>query len=329
MTTTTYGDISQRTAAWAATEMLAHAEPQLVLSKFGLAKPIPKNTAEGAKFRRPIPFGAATTPLQEGVTPAAQVMAYEDVPVTLDQYGAVVEITDKVADMSEDPVLSDASMLCGEQAGETLEQLIWGILRAGTSVFYANGTTRGDVNTAISLDKQRAVTRFLKAQKAKKVTKMVSSSANFDTSAIDAAYIAFAHTNLEADIRDMAGFVPTEKYGQMKALPYEIGKVEDVRYILTPTLTHLGANGNATLNGMLNDGAKVYVYPVVYIGMDSYGLTTLKGAAAIKPMVLNPGTPRGGDPLGQKGTVGWKTYFKAVVLNQAWMARLEVGASSL
>ena len=329
MTTTTYGDISQRTAAWAATEMLAHAEPQLVLSKFGLAKPIPKNTAEGAKFRRPIPFGAATTPLVEGAAPAAQVMAYEDVPVTLDQYGAVVEITDKVADMSEDPVLSDASMLCGEQAGETLEQLIWGILRAGTSVFYANGTTRGDVNTAISLDKQRAVTRFLKAQKAKKVTKMVSSSANFDTSAIDAAYIAFAHTNLEADIRDMAGFVPTEKYGQMKALPYEIGKVEDVRYILTPTLTHLGANGNATLNGMLNDGAKVYVYPVVYIGMDSYGLTTLKGAAAIKPMVLNPGTPRGGDPLGQKGTVGWKTYFKAVVLNQAWMARLEVGASSL
>ena len=32
MANTTYGTISQRTAAWAATEMLSHAEPILVLS---------------------------------------------------------------------------------------------------------------------------------------------------------------------------------------------------------------------------------------------------------------------------------------------------------
>jgi len=46
MATTTYGSISQRTAAWAATEMLQHAEPILVLSKFGQSKPLPKNKAD-------------------------------------------------------------------------------------------------------------------------------------------------------------------------------------------------------------------------------------------------------------------------------------------
>jgi N4-gp56 family major capsid protein len=55
----------------------------------------------------------------------------------------------------------------------------------------------------------------------------------------------------------------------------------------------------------------------------------LRGAGAIQPSVMNPGTPSKSDVLGQKGFVGWKTYFVCVVLNQAWMARIEVGATDL
>jgi hypothetical protein len=29
------------------------------------------------------------------------------------------------------------------------------------------------------------------------------------------------------------------------------------------------------------------------------------------------------------GYVGWKTYFTCVILNQAWMGRLEVGVSDI
>src|SRR3546814_3240539 len=126
MTRIAYGDISQRTAAHAYNTMLEHAEPVCVLGKFGDTKPIPRNKAETVKFRRPIPFTASTTPLQEGVTPTARQMLYEDVSVTLDQYGDLVVITDKVNDLSEDPVLRDASELAGENAGRTLEQIIYG-----------------------------------------------------------------------------------------------------------------------------------------------------------------------------------------------------------
>lgn len=326
---TTYGDIGQRTAAWAATEMLAHAEPILVLSKFGQSKPLPKNKADTVKFRRPIPFVIPDTPLAEGVTPTAQQMQYEDVEVQIKQWGAWVEITDIVNDLAEDPVLSDASMLCGEQAAETVEVQTWGAIRAGTNVFYANGSARADVNTKISLAKQRAVTRALKAQRAKKVTSMVGGSPNYSTEPVDAAFIAFAHTDLEADIRDMTGFVPTEKYGTMKALPYEIGKVEDVRYILSPVLDKF-ADAGGTAGAMVSTtGTNADVYPVVYVGKESYGLVPLKGKGAVTPKVLNPDTPRGGDPLGQRGSVGWKTYFVAKVLNETWLARLEVAASEL
>jgi N4-gp56 family major capsid protein len=329
MATTTYSGLSQRTNAFAAKEMLAHAEPILCLSKFGMTKPMPKNKANVVKFRRPIPLAVATTPLTEGAPPTAKAMTYEDVTVTLSQYGDIVEITDVVHDLAEDPVLKDSAMMCGEQAAETIETLMWGVLQGGTNVFYANGSARNAVNTAITLNKQRAITRALKAERCKKITSMLSSSVKYGTEAVDAAFIAFAHTDLESDIRDLVGFVPTEKYGSMKALPYEIGKVEDVRYILTPVLSSIEDAGGVE-NGMVSaGGVNADIYPVVYAGKDAYGHVALKGANAMTPSIINPGTIDKSDPLGQKGIVGWKTYHKSFIANQAWMARLEVGATAI
>lgn len=329
MATTTYSGLSQRTNAFAAKEMLAHAEPILCLSKFGMTKPMPKNKANQVKFRRPVPLAVATTPLTEGAPPTAKAMTYEDVSVTLSQYGDIVEITDVVHDLAEDPVLKDSAMLCGEQAAETIETLMWGVLQGGTNVFYANGSARNAVNTAITLNKQRAITRALKAERCKKITSMLSSSVKYGTEAVDAAFIAFAHTDLESDIRDLVGFVPTEKYGSMKALPYEIGKVEDVRYILTPVLSSI-ENAGGAVNGMVSaGGSSADIYPVVYAGKDAYGHVALKGANAMTPSIINPGTIDKSDPLGQKGVVGWKTYHKSFIANQAWMARLEVGATAI
>ena len=333
MAVTNYSGLSQRTQYYAEAKMLSHAEPIAVLSKYGLTKPMPKNKAESVKFRRPIPFPSVhDAPLQEGVTPTARALTYEDVSATLTQYGDLVQITDKVDDLAEDPVLMDASMLCGEQAQETLERVIWGKITAGTSKFLGNGSLRDDVNTKHTLNLQRKVTRTLKAMKGKKVTEMVSSSVNYGTQAIDAAYLAFGHTDLENDIRGIAGFTPVEQYGaQMKALPYEIGKIEDVRYILTPTLVPFLSSGSTTANGMITSGspAKVDVYPIVFIAKEAYGLIPLKGQGSIKPMILQPGQPDKADPLGQKGYVGWKTWFTAQILNETWIARVEVGCTAL
>lgn len=333
-----YGDINQRTAAYAAVEMLEHARPIIVLADYGQPKPLPKNKADNVKFRRPIPFTVSTTQLTEGVTPTSHRMTYEDVSATLGQYGDVCEITDKVADLSEDPVLKDASMLSGEQAAETIEMITWGVIKGGTNLIYATGTARSDVRDPISLTLQRRGTRFLKSQRGKKITSRMNSTVNYGTEPVDAAYLAFGHTDLESDIRDIPGFVPVEKYGSMKPLPYEVGKVEDVRYILTPLLERYetsdaatGYTGTTSTAGvtMTNDATKVYVYPVVIIAKEAYGVIPLRGAGAIKPMVLNPGTPDKSDMLGQRGYVSWKCYFTAVILNQAWMVKLEVATTNL
>ena len=327
-----YGDINQRTAAWAATEMLEHARPIIVLSDYAQSKPMPANKAEQVKFRRPVPYVVSTTQLTEGVTPTSHKTKYVDVAVTMGQYGDLAEITDRVADMSEDPVLRDMSVLSGEQAAETIEMVTWGVIKGGTNVIYGASadTSRSDVNDPITLTVQRSATRFLKAQRGRKITSKMGSTVQYGTEPVDAAYLGFGHTDLESDIRDMTGFVPVEKYGSMKPLPYEVGKVEDVRYILTPLLDPFAAAGSATLNGMVaDDSTNVDVYPIVIIAKEAYGCVPLRGKGAIHPTVINPGTVDKSDPLGQRGYVGWKTWFAAVVLNQAWMVRLEVGATDL
>lgn len=332
MAVTDYGSIGQRTAGWAADQMLAHAEPIIVLNKFGQVKPLPKNKADNVKFRRPVPFGAVTVALTEGVTPTAQQMNYEDVPVAIQQWGAVVNITDRVADLAEDPVLKDAAMLCGEQAGETVEAVTWGVIRGGTSVFRANGAARTDINTAISQNKLRGAVRYLMAQRAKRLTKMLSGSTDLNTTPIEAAYIAFGHTDMEADVRTLPGFIPVAQYGSRQPLvPEECGSVENIRFILSPMLSPLLSSGSTTINGMKASGGTpaVDVYPLVIVGAEAYGTVPLKGSGAIVPSVINPDVKTKDDPLGQRGYVGWKAYHAAVRLNETWMTRIECGVTEL
>jgi len=332
MAQTSYNDggVSPRTNVYAEREMLRHAAPVIVLDKVALTKQMPKNKTQNIRFRRPIPFTSADTPLVEGVTPSATQFRYEDVSASLRQYGQVIQITDVIEDTHEDPVLNDATMVCGENIGRTLEQLNYGVVRAGTSVFFANGTARNAVNSAISLTKQRAVLRYLKAQKSKKITKIIAPSTNYSTKAVEAAYVAIGHTDLESDIRGMAGFLPVAEYGQRSPISeHEIGSVEDVRYLLSPDLDSFANAGAATSTMVSTGGSNADVYPVMYFGQDAWATVGLRGQGAVSPTIIPVGQKTKDDPLGQRGYVGWKTWHVAVILNQTWMARLEVSASAL
>lgn len=328
---TVYGDISPRTAAYAAKEMLKRAESLLVLEKFGQAKPLPKNNSKTIKFRRFEALDPTPVPLTEGVTPAGKKLTVTDVEATLQQYGDFVEITDVIVDTHEDPVLREAMAVTGEQAAQLYELVRYGVLNGGTNVFYAGGVAgRENVASGFTLPLQRQITAALNRQNAKKITSIVSASPNFNTSPIAAAYIAVCHVDLDSTLRDVKGFIPVEEYGSTtQAMPGEIGSIEGVRYIGTTLAKPYADAGSG--NGedwMSTGGSKADVYPILYFAKDAYGLVALKGKNAVTPMVMNPNTPRGGDPLGQRGSVGWKGYTTAVILNDAWMARAEVLVSA-
>ena len=332
MSMTRYSDagVSPRTNVYAERQMLKHAQPHIVLDKFGLLRPLPKNKTQTIKFRRPRVFDAATTPLVEGVTPSATQFRYDDVEAQIRQYGHLVEITDHIEDTHEDPVLNDATVQSGENIGRTIEALTYGVLRAGTNVFYANGSSRGDVNTPVSLGKLRAVVRGLRQQKAKFISRVLDSSVNFATRAVEPAYVAVCHTDLEPDIRNLAGFLPVSQYGRRTTVhEHECGTVENIRFVTSADLEPWADAGD-TAGGMVSTGGTdADVYPILVFGQEAYGTVPLRGQGAVSPTILRPGVRDKSDPLGQRGYVGWKTWYTSLILNQVWMARLEVATTSL
>jgi N4-gp56 family major capsid protein len=327
MATTTYGDISPRTAAFAAVDLLRRGLPYLVLEKFGQAKVLPENRSKVVTFRRYNALDSTPNPLAEGVTPEAKQLTATDYQASLSQYGDRVTITDVVMDSHEDPVLQEAVGVLGEQAAEMIETVRFNILKAGTNIYYANGAARNEVNTKLTLALQRKITRALKRQNARKITSVVRSTPEFGTQAVAPAYIALCHPDLENDIRSLAGFVPVEQYGQITPYEAEIGKVEDVRYIASTIFEPWADAGGAAGAMLTSGGVNADVYPVLYLARDAYGTVALKGENAVMPLVVNP-KPSDSDPLAQRGHVGWKAMQTAVILNDAWMVRAEVAATA-
>jgi N4-gp56 family major capsid protein len=326
----TYGDISARTAAYVAVELLRRATPYLVLEKFGQAKTLPARKTSVMKFRRYNALTMALTALTEGVTPPSKKLTYTDVTATLYQYGDLVEITDIILDTHEDPVLSETQTIMGEQAAKTVETLRFNILKAGTSVFYAgNVAGRTSVTAVPSRTDQRAIVRALDRQDTGHITSIVRSTPNFNTEAILPAYVAVCHVDLKSDIRSLTGFIDIKDYGSISPWEGEVGACEDVRYITSTIFTAWADGGSATGAGttrISTAGSACDVYPILVFGKDAYGMIALKGEFAITPMVINP-TPSKSDPLGQRGSVSWKTMQTAVILNDAWMYRYEVAAT--
>lgn len=338
-------------------EMLKHAEPIKVLASFGMNKEMPKNSTDTLVFRRAIPIDAVTTALaaakgapqvtatdyllQEGITPAARTLTYEDVTATLQEYGILMKLSSKAESMYEDDIPGDMVKLVGEHMATLEEMIAYNVVRGGTNVVYTAGSARTDVNAVLSLGKLRQAARNIESAHGKRVTKKLAAGPNFGTSAVQPGYLVFIHTDLEADVRNLPGFTPVVEYGSGGAVhEREIGAVENFRFLsspsfrpwlsagTSPTTTPIGSVLSA---GVANTGASdnIDVYPALVVAEDAWGQLALKGQGAISPIYLPAKQVNHANPLGRFGYVGAQFVKTAVRLNEQWMVRIECAASAL
>ena len=348
-----YSTVASRNLIRAAQGMLEHAQPITVLGDFGTQREMPQNSTDTLVFRRTLPFGASTagttienssryvgTPditasnfvLAEGVTPNSNTISFQDVSVQLQQYGVLFKYSSKTEQLYEDDIPGEMVKLTGETLAEVMELVRYGVLKAGSTVIYANGSSRAAINTAISLNAIRKAARTLESNRCRRVTSRLAPGVNFGTRAVQPAYVVFCHTDAVSDVRNLPGFTRVEEYGTFKPIhDREIGACEDFRFISSPLLkSFLAAGASVGSSGMLSVGAAtVDVYPFIVIGEDAWGQVALKGMSAIKPVVLKASQTNHANPLGQFGYVGASTWFATVRLNDAWMARIEAGVTAL
>ena len=338
-------------------EILKHAIPREVLGIIGDTRPMPKNSGDTVIYRRWLPVNAtASSPnsffaddttvdrtvklanqhlSSEGVTPNAETLTPQDITVTLNEYTVLFGYTKRTADLYEDDVPGAMKLQTGERLALVRELVRFNVIKGCTNKLYGgSGTSRATVNGKLSLKLLRKAAKTLDYQHTDKVTEILAASPKYGTSAVEAAFIVFIHTDLKPDVRDIPGFVPVAKYGNMKAVsPYEFGMVEEFRIIASPELVAIqdaATSTTAASYGLSSTtGTNPDVYQVVISGRDAWGDIALRGTKALDVHDLKPGAIDKNDPTGQRGYIGASTYFNAVLLNQLHMVVAEVGASVL
>jgi N4-gp56 family major capsid protein len=324
----TTSDLSNRVNVYADMRFLVRAVPNNIIGQWGQQRPLPKGKGKTISFRKYNKLDATPVVLQEGVTPSGKTNTVTDVTATIYQYGDWVGITDAVQDTCEDNVLNENIDLLAEQSGEMYDLIRIGILKAGTNVQYANGTARSSVNTVISQTLLRKAERILGRQEAKYITEKINAGPNIGTSPIAAAYVAPCHIDCKMDISDLPDFVPVYEYANMGGIfQGEIGASGAFRFVIDNNIAPWEDAGGAKGGCISTTGTSADVYPILIFGKDAYGLISLAGAGSVQTYVVNPKAVIG-DPLAQKGTIGWKGWTAAVILNDMFMLRLEVGCTN-
>ena len=298
---TTSTDLSVEMKTFYSDYLIDNAKPLLVHDQFGQKHPIPKNGGKTIEFRKYSPFAKALTPITEGVTPDGHKLNVSKITSEIAQYGDYVELSDVLLLTAIDNNLVEATKLCGNQAGETLDTVTREVLVGGTNVQYAGGVAARSSLAAenkLTVEECFKAARFLKTQKAKK---------------IDGYYVAIIHPDVAYDLMRSEDWVKASEYaGSTQIFEGEIGRVAGIRFVETTEAKIFAAAGASGKD----------VYATLVLGADAYGVTEVEGGG-LQHIVKQLGSAGTADPLNQRATVGWKAIKTAERLVEGYMIRIE------
>ena len=242
--------------------------------------------------------------LTEWVTPDDTAITFTTISLTANQYGMYAIITDILEDVSPVPMVSEALKVIGQNMARIIDQVIQGVLAAGTNVIYPGtisaraNITASDLMTATLLAKANA---FLSTKAA---------PVFWD------GYIACMHPNIIFDLQTGTAtwaFMDLSKYteaGRAQLVKGEIGKIFNVRVVSSPFIQTFAST--------------VTVYPTYVMWKGAYGVADLQG---LRSYMVGDGASKS-DPLAQRRYVWAKVAFNAIILQQDALVRIE-SASSL
>ena len=291
--------------------MLERLLPELFFMKYGEKKNIPKNSGAVTSFRRLNSLAVSTTAITEGVTPDGVNLDITKINATVSQYGNWTKISDFIDLVGLDPLLTEASELMGENAGESMDIIVRDIIAAGTNVLYAN--SKADRVSIAATDKITALD-ILKARRTLKRNKVKPISLPSGGK----GYLAFIHTDVATDLMQTQEWKDQNTYVNTKNREDGVlGKMYGIYF--------LEADNAPKFAGQGATGADVY--GTIIIGKGAYGVPDVEGSSKPEIIVHKAGSAGTADPLNQFNTVAWKSAFTSVRLNELCILRYESGAT--
>lgn len=297
-------------------KLLERALPVLGMSKGGQARNIKKNSGNAVEYRRFNTLSTATTALTEAVTPVPSSLSITTVTGTAAQYGNYVQVSDALDLMGWDPVISESTDLLGENAAQSVEEIIRTELVTGTSVSYGTGTARASQVAAspITLTLVRKAVRTLLSNDA-----LPFYSTRSEESGQGGLFLGFIHPRQWYDLVSDTAVQNTMTYSDPdKFYTQQLPVIGGVMWMVTTKAPLFAGAGSA--------GADVYA--AIIVGKNAYGVVDVAGTGRFNTIVKPLGSGGTADPLEQRATIGWKSYQLPKILNNNFMTRIESGVSA-
>lgn len=274
------------------------------------------NQGKSIIFNRLTPLALVTAALTEATNPAEVAMTSTQVTATLAEYGTYTTIGSLFKMTSIDDDLKEHVEVHGQNAGESIDNLLRLELSAfGTRQLVNTATVASTTSTVhtsdviTGLEIRRAV-RTLKLNKAPRFP--------------GALYRGIIGPQVAMDLQGASEWLDAHRYTTSDAIERGvIGKLHGVEFVESnnPTVTLSGGFSTSTTD--VANTYETYVF-----GRGGYAMVSLDSFSAPKIYVKNPGAGDTSNPLDLWSTVGWKMPFAAKGLNANWIIKIITGATN-
>lgn len=278
-------------------------------------KSVPMNSGTVVRFSRFSPLAVITSALSEATNPAEVAMTSTQVSATLAEYGNVTNVGSLFSMTQLDVGLAEHVSVHGQNAGESIDQLIRTELYSGATLQLPAGVNENTSTSGIKtsdaftgVEIRRAV-RTLKKNKAQKFE--------------NGYYRGIIGPDTAYDLFGNSEWLDAHRYTTSDAIERGVvGKLHGVEFVETNNQKSVASGGfSAAVNSITT------VFSNFILGKNAYGIINLGSMTAPVVIVKNPGSNDTFNPLNMFSTVGWKMPFAVKTLNSTWLIDVRTGAA--
>lgn len=297
-------------------KFLERAKAELRYDFGATVKKASQNQGKSIIFNRLTPLALVTAALTEATNPSEVAMTTTQVTATLAEYGTYTTVGSLFKMTSIDEDLKEHVDVHGQNAGESIDNLIRLELSANATRQIVNTATVASTTSTIhtsdvitGLEIRRAV-RTLKLNKAPKFA--------------GAMYRGVLNPAVSMDLMGNSEWLDAHRYTTADAIERGVvGKLHGVEFVESnQTSVDLSGGFSTSTTDVAN------VYSTYVFGRGGYAMVSLDSFDAPKIYVKNPGSGDTSNPLDLWSTVGWKMPFAAKVLNSNWVVKILTGVTN-
>ena len=281
---------------------LEFAKPKLLYPQFGAPDLSLRRKGQTASWLRFTKLGIPSSVLADSPTWSPETVAESTVTATLELWGNGVELTEALTETSFLDLPDEYKKLIGQNAGETINEKVRDVVKAGTGVNYANGVAaRQNLISSDTIDLDD-------------ILNTVESMEANDAPMIGDEYVAVISPYVKTRLMKDTNFREATRYLAKDNMIFtgEVANIDGVRFVRTSTAPSVSNSGSN--NSVAN------VEQTIIFGDGAYGIARLL-PGDFDVVVTPPGGH--GDEYKVKTSIAWKAYLKSVILNQNFMRRLE------